>query len=85
MKPTARSVETAEGWVIEVQLPDGSTRAFRDACPHTGRRLSDDPERVLTREGDRLICFGHGALFRLEDGVCVAGPCVGERLERVAG
>ena len=24
---------------------------------------------------------GHGALFRLEDGVCVAGPCAGERLK----
>ncbi|CAN5285965.1 hypothetical protein BH09PSE2_BH09PSE2_26400 [soil metagenome] len=83
MKATARSVETAHGPVIEVRLPDGSTRTYRDACPHTGRRLSDDPNRVLTREADRLICFGHGALFRLEDGVCVAGPCVGERLELV--
>ncbi len=66
--------------MIEVTLPDGSHRAYRDACPHTGRRLSDDPNRVLTREADRLICFGHGALFRLEDGVCVAGPCMGQAL-----
>jgi nitrite reductase/ring-hydroxylating ferredoxin subunit len=27
------------------------------------------------------MCSTHGALFRVEDGVCLAGPCQGDRLE----
>jgi nitrite reductase/ring-hydroxylating ferredoxin subunit len=36
--------------------------------------------RFLTRENDLILCGGHGALFRIEDGVCVAGPCPGQSL-----
>ena len=53
---------------------------FVDSCPHVGAPLSDDPHRYLTRRGDFLVCFNHGALFRPDDGMCVAGPCVGRAL-----
>lgn len=26
-------------------------------------------------------CATHGAIFRVEDGVCLAGPCQGDQLE----
>jgi nitrite reductase/ring-hydroxylating ferredoxin subunit len=26
------------------------------------------------------LCSSHGALFRIVDGVCIAGPCAGQRL-----
>lgn len=55
---------------------EGEVRGFVDSCPHTGAPLSDDPERYLTKRGDFLVCWNHGALFRPDDGVCVAGPCV---------
>lgn len=53
---------------------------FVDSCPHTGQPLSLFGDRYFTREGDRLLCSGHGALFRPEDGECVAGPCEGRGL-----
>lgn len=53
---------------------------YVDSCPHVGAPLSDDPDRYLTRRGDFLVCFNHGALFRPEDGMCVAGPCVNRAL-----
>ena len=53
---------------------------YVDSCPHVGAPLSSDPDRYLTRRGDYVVCFNHGALFRPEDGVCVAGPCVGRAL-----
>jgi len=28
-------------------------------------------------------CSNHGTLFRIEDGVCVSGPCLGERLSPI--
>ncbi len=53
---------------------------YVDACPHTGQPLPITPDRYLTREGDLILCTGHGALFRISDGLCVAGPCAGRRL-----
>ena len=33
--------------------------------------------------GRRLICSNHGALFRVEDGLCIFGPCHTRSLARV--
>jgi nitrite reductase/ring-hydroxylating ferredoxin subunit len=30
-----------------------------------------------------LLCHQHGALYRLGDGKCVVGPCVGQSLTAV--
>lgn len=54
---------------------------FVDSCPHAGWPLAAFDDRYLTRDGQRILCSGHGALFGL-DGVCVAGPCVGASLRR---
>lgn len=53
---------------------------YVDDCPHAGWPLTALPDRYLTREKDLILCAGHGALFRIEDGVCVAGPCAGRAL-----
>jgi nitrite reductase/ring-hydroxylating ferredoxin subunit len=37
--------------------------------------------RYLTRDNRRILCGGHGALFRIDDGRCTAGPCEGDFLE----
>lgn len=52
---------------------------YVDSCPHAGWPLAAMDDRYLTRSGEHILCAGHGALFKL-DGVCVAGPCLGERL-----
>ncbi|TZF90122.1 Rieske (2Fe-2S) protein [Cognatilysobacter lacus] len=57
---------------------------FLNVCPHAGRRLDWSPGKfLLSREG-RLVCAAHGASFDLPSGECVAGPCRGESLRRVA-
>jgi nitrite reductase/ring-hydroxylating ferredoxin subunit len=53
---------------------------YVDSCPHVGAPLALSPTAYLTRGGDHIICASHGALFRPEDGRCVAGPCVGRSL-----
>ena len=53
---------------------------YVDSCPHAGWPLSALDDRYLVRGGDRILCAGHGALFRPEDGVCTSGPCAGDRL-----
>ena len=59
--------------------------AWRNVCPHNGSPLSRDRHDFLeTREGERqLRCNVHQAYFRLDDGLCTAGPCEGQRLEPV--
>ena len=48
---------------------------YVDSCPHAGWPLAGFAGRYLTRENDLILCAGHAALFRIEDGAMVAGPC----------
>jgi len=57
---------------------------FVDRCPHAGMPLAMTPDRYLTREGDLILCASHGALFRIDDGRCIGGPCAGAALTRWA-
>ena len=59
---------------------DGEVFGYIDRCPHVGTPLAFMQDRFLTREGDLILCSTHGALFRIGDGHCIAGPCEGLRL-----
>jgi nitrite reductase/ring-hydroxylating ferredoxin subunit len=59
---------------------DGRVFGYVDSCPHADWPLAAFGDRYLTREHDLILCAGHGALFRIEDGHCIAGPCAGGRL-----
>jgi nitrite reductase/ring-hydroxylating ferredoxin subunit len=54
---------------------------YVDSCPHVGAPLALTPTAYLTGTGEHIICATHGALFRPDDGKCVAGPCVGRSLK----
>ena len=58
----------------------GEVRGYVDRCPHAGMPLALMGDRFLTRESDLILCSSHGALFRIDDGLCVAGPCEGRAL-----
>ena len=58
-------------------------RAWRNVCPHAGRRLDWAPGQFLKNGDGLLVCAAHGASFELTDGRCVAGPCRGESLRAV--
>lgn len=58
--------------------------AFRNECPHAGSPLDLMPDQFLSADRRHLQCHTHGALFRIEDGKCVAGPCLGRALTPVA-
>lgn len=57
---------------------------YVNRCPHAGHPLDLIPGRFLTADGLLLLCSSHGALFEKSTGLCVAGPCAGQSLERVA-
>ncbi len=58
-------------------------KVYVNACPHLGLSLDIAPDRFLSADGNRIVCANHGAEFRLQDGVCTSGPCLGERLQEV--
>lgn len=53
---------------------------YVDRCPHAGLPLAQRLDDYLSPGGELIVCSWHGALFRIEDGACVAGPCAGARL-----
>ena len=56
---------------------------YLNACPHIGVPLNWGPERFLSADASRIVCATHGAEFAIADGLCTAGPCLGDRLEAV--
>lgn len=59
----------------------GEVFVYRNSCPHIGVELEWLPHRFLDDSGELIQCATHGALFAIDTGVCVAGPCVGETLQ----
>lgn len=57
---------------------------YLNVCPHQGSPLDWVPDRFVCARTGLLLCATHGARFRIEDGVCVAGPCPGARLQPVS-
>ncbi len=56
---------------------------YVNVCPHIGTALDWAPDRFLSADGAVIVCATHGAQFGIADGVCLRGPCVGDRLESV--
>lgn len=71
------SLDDTPGFVISHQ---GELRAYVNRCPHLGIELNWRPGRFLDAEQCFIQCATHGALFTLDKGLCVAGPCQGEAL-----
>ncbi|MCU7929956.1 MAG: Rieske 2Fe-2S domain-containing protein [Candidatus Thiodiazotropha sp. (ex Codakia rugifera)] len=57
--------------------------AYQNECPHTGVNLEWLKDQFLDLSNSYIQCATHGALFRLEDGYCLRGPCAGEYLTSV--
>jgi nitrite reductase/ring-hydroxylating ferredoxin subunit len=66
---------------ILVRTSEGP-RAYLNRCPHFGLPLNSNPNCFIGEHG-LLQCFRHFAVFRREDGMCVAGACPGAALERI--
>ena len=54
---------------------------YVDRCPHAGLPLAQELDRYLTGDGRYVVCSWHGAVFEPVSGLCVGGPCLGQRLQ----
>lgn len=57
---------------------------YENRCPHRGVELEWQPDQFFDFEGNFIQCATHGALFKIDTGECIAGPCNGQALTAVA-
>lgn len=80
---SARAFEIGETAIFIVRR-DQDLFAYKNSCPHRGVRLEWEPDQFLDYEKQYIQCATHGALFKINDGECVAGPCAGKHLEPIS-
>ena len=61
----------------------GKLFVYINRCPHFGIPLHWQPDQFLDPEGAFLQCSTHGALFTIQTGECIRGPCQGDSLWQV--
>lgn len=81
----ALSEGTSRGFELdEVRLlitrREGRVYAYKNRCPHRGVALEWQPDQFLDPSASLIQCSTHAALFLIESGECVAGPCAGQFL-----
>ena len=54
--------------------------AFHNCCPHFSLPLNYEPDRFHIFDEDLLMCAHHTAIYRVADGECIDGPCLGSHL-----
>lgn len=59
---------------------DGRVVAYLNRCAHVPSELDWQSGEFLDQDKRWIICAIHGATYEPSDGVCVGGPCRGERL-----
>ena len=70
--------------VAVLAIRQGScVHVYENSCPHIGSPLDFQPGQFLDVERRHIICSTHGALFRIEDGHCISGPCAGDNLTQI--
>lgn len=55
-------------------------RVYFNRYPYQGIELDWLPGKFPDSQTSHIQCATHGALFRIADGLCIAGPCVGQSL-----
>lgn len=66
-----------EGFVIR---QGEAYHAYVNLCRHLPISLDLNDNQFLSHDGKHLQCHMHGALYEIDSGLCVGGPCLGARL-----
>lgn len=93
--PEARRLGEGEGARFTVEVEGvrqdafvvryrGTLHAYLNVCRHQFQNLDFGDAHFFDDAYDALVCCHHGARYRPETGECVAGPCEGHRLTRLA-
>ena len=84
--PGCREFTIGEGdWPFRgfVVRQGGEVFAYQNYCMHAGHPLNWKPDGFLTKDKTAIICSSHGAVFSIDGGECLGGPCTGMALRSV--
>lgn len=59
---------------------NGKIYLYLNRCPHLGTPLEWQKNQFLDAESQYIKCSTHGALFLMDSGECILGPCQGQSL-----
>jgi len=79
--PDAAKGFSAGGISLVAVRRGADVHVYRNSCPHLGVELNWIPDLFLDRSGQLIQCSTHGALFAIDSGYCIAGPCRGRSLQ----
>ncbi|MBY4678294.1 Rieske (2Fe-2S) protein [Marinobacterium arenosum] len=79
---SAKGLQAGERALVAVRK-HGQLYLYENNCPHRSIPLEWMPDQFLDVEKNFLQCATHGALFKIDSGECVFGPCVGDALTSV--
>ncbi len=65
--------------VFVIRHGDG-VRAYENSCPHARLPLNMAEDVFFDVRRTVLVCVNHGAHFDPATGICLRGPCKGQRL-----
>ncbi|MDP4796933.1 MAG: Rieske (2Fe-2S) protein [Rhodospirillales bacterium] len=68
--------------VMVIRKGDG-VFVYENSCPHIGAPLDFISGQFLNHERTHIMCSTHAALFQIEDGFCISGPCEGDHLIQI--
>ncbi len=80
---SARGLQ-GEGYNLIAVRKKGQLYLYNNSCPHRGIPLEWMPDQFLDHGKHYLQCATHGALFKIDDGHCIAGPCANDKLTAAA-
>lgn len=71
---------TLNGQSIFGVKKQGVIYVYKNQCPHLGVEMEWQDDVFLNPDNSLIQCSMHGALFIIEDGSCISGPCAGGQL-----
>lgn len=74
---------TVEGTSCIAVKKEGTLFVYRNECPHLSIPLEHMPDQFLDSQQAYIICSNHGALFEIQTGLCISGPCVNSSLKSI--
>lgn len=72
--------DAIRGFVLRFE---GQIVGYVNRCRHIPTELDWQPGEFLDDQKQWILCTMHGAVYDPRDGLCVAGPCASEHLERL--
>ncbi len=79
---TSKGFEVNNQYLFAVRK-DGEIFLYWNRCPHLGTPLEWEEDRFLDSDGALIQCSTHGALFQIDSGLCLVGPCKGKSLQAI--